>query len=117
MLKVVFVAVVLLLMSLILFLYGKKAALQMQYLRIVQNQKPGKLLDFVQFKFNDRKARAERWKAFLLFPLMFAIELNETKPALLEIKKRIKRIHISIYALLVVLIILSIYSEKVFTNI
>jgi hypothetical protein len=117
MLKVLFIAIVLLLMAGIILLYGKKAALQLQYLRLKQNKKPGELLDFIRFNWTDSSARDERLKAFLLFPLMFSIELNETKPALLEIKKRVKRIHISIYMILVVLIILSIYSEKVFTDI
>ncbi len=113
----IFITVTLLLMLGILFLYGRKAALQMQYLRLKKKQKALPLSAFYRFRFSDKKARQERLEAFLLFPLMYPVVMDDSKEELLALKKRIKAIHIVIYFILVVLIILGIYSEKVFAKV
>lgn len=92
-----------------------KAGLQLQYLRIKNKKDKGSTSDIIQFDYSDKKERKERWDAFMLFPLMYTVifEENERKE-LLAIKKRVKKIHITIYSLLIVVIVLAVYSEKVF---
>jgi hypothetical protein len=109
-----FIAFFLFLLIGILALYAYKASIQLQYLRIQKGKKPGKRSDFFRFNTKDHKAREIRMKAFLLFPLMYAVVLDDEKDALRDIKRQVKSIHIFIYLILVVLIILSILSEKVF---
>ncbi len=108
----IFLAVVIMLAILVLFVV--KAGMQLQYLRIKQKKKKGNISDFIQFDYTDSKERALRWEAFLLFPLMYAIVLDEDHEELNALKQAVKRIHIAIYILLIVLIIMGIYSEKVF---
>lgn len=111
--QTLFVSLFLVLIFLILLLYAVKAGLQLQYLNL-QNKKPkGKISDF--FRFSSEKERALRWKAFLMFPLTFSVVMDDEKEELLDLKKGVKNIHIAIYLLLALLIIMGIYSEKVFT--
>ncbi len=53
-------------------------------------------------------------QAFLLFPMLYPVVLDDDKEELNAIKKRIKRIHIGIYFLLILLVVFGIFSEKVF---
>lgn len=86
----------------------------MQYLRVQKKRKAGKVWDYLRFSWSNEKERVERWRAFLMFPMLYAIPLDDEKEELIRIKREIKRIHILIYLVLIVLIILGIYSEKVF---
>ena len=96
-------------------LFIVKAGMQLRYLRIKARKKPGALSDIIQFDYSSVKERKERWEAFLLFPLMYPIEIEENeKEELRTIKRKVKRIHIAIYAILILVIILGVYSEKVF---
>lgn len=109
----VFVVVIILLSMLGLFIF--KAGLQLRYLRLSAKKKPGSISDIVQFDYSDAKERKERGQAFLLFPLMYPIEIEEDeKEELRALKHKVKRIHIIIYSLLIALIIIGVYSEKVF---
>ena len=110
----VFIAVFLAIVLAILGLFLYKAGKQLQYLRIRKKKKPGAVKDFWSFDFSDPKARQMRIEAFLLFPLLFAIAIDEDKQELNDIKQEVKRIHILIYLLIIVLIIMAILSEKVF---
>ncbi len=98
----------------IIVLFIVKAGIQLQYLRISRKKKKGHISDFVQFDYTDAGERALRWEAFLMFPLMYAIVLDEDKEELNHLKRSVKRIHITIYILLILLIIMGVYSEKVF---
>lgn len=109
----VFSVVIIMLAILGIFLY--KAGLQLQYLRIQRKVAKGSASDIIQFDYSDKKERKERLEAFLLFPLMYGIVFEENeKEELMAIKKRVKKIHITIYSLLIVVIVLAVYSEKVF---
>lgn len=105
---------ILLVMVGILGLFVLKAGRQMQYLRL-QNKKPaGEPSDFWKKGWRDEKQRKERMSAFLLFPLLFPVSLDESREELNDLKRDIKRIHILIYFLLIVLVTLGIFGEKVF---
>ncbi len=108
----IFSAIIIMLAILILFIV--KAGIQLQYLRISRKKKKGNISDFIQFDYTDTRERALRWEAFLLFPLMYAVVLDDDKEELNQLKRSVKRIHIFIYVLLILLIIMGVYSEKVF---
>ena len=99
-----------------LALFLRKSGLQLQYLQVQQNQQVGKIKDFLFFNFQDAKERTIRLKAFLLFPMLYPVLLDESKEELNEIKSKVKRTHIGIYLSLIVFIILAVYSEKVFPS-
>jgi len=100
----------------ILVLFFVKAGLQLQYLKMEKKQKAGSIADYFRFRFSDEKARQQRVDAFMMFPLLYPIVLDEKREELNRIKSKIKRIHIFIYLLLVVLMILGIFADKVFPN-
>lgn len=113
-LQFIFIFLVSLILIAMVVLMVVKAGLQLQYMRISKGRPAGEISDFVQFDYSSRAERSERWQAFLLFPLMYAVVLDDEKQELLAIKRRVKRIHIAIYSLLIILIILGVYSEKIF---
>lgn len=49
-----------------------------------------------------------------MFPMLYPVVLDDKKEELNAIKRRVKRIHFGIYFMLIILIVLAIYSEKVF---
>lgn len=98
----------------ILFLFNRKAGLQLQYLRLKSGKPAGQISDFWRFSWRDAQARQKRWEAFLLFPMLYAVVMDDERDDLLTIKRAIKRVHILIYFSLIILVILGIYSEKVF---
>jgi hypothetical protein len=109
----VFVVVALMLVMLGLFVY--KAGLQLQYLRLQSKKPAGSVSDIIQFDYSNASERKSRLQAFLLFPLMYPIDIEEDEAEeLKKLKLRIKKIHIGIYSLLILVIILAVYSEKVF---
>jgi len=112
--QIIFVITVLALLLLILLLFTIKAGFQLQYLRLKARKKEGSVWDVLKFTSGTPVEKKLRWEAFLLFPLLFPIVLDENKKELNDIKRRIKRIHIGIYVTLIALIILAIYSEKIF---
>lgn len=105
---------ILLVMAGILGLFLLKAGRQLQYLRLQKKKPAGKPSDFWKRGWQDEKQRQERVDAFLLFPLLFPVTLNDEKEELNDLKRDIKRIHILIYLLLIVLVTLGIFGEKVF---
>ena len=96
----------------LLVLYGFKVGLHMQYLRRKAQKDPGSPWDF--FAFSEPGLSAYRKEALLLFPLLFPVELNETRQELNEAKQRIKNINIAIYLLLMVLLLAAIYTAKAY---
>lgn len=114
--QVVFIIIFIILILGILGLFFIKAGLQLQFIRLQKKQKPGSLTDYFRFTFSDEKARQLRVDAFMMFPLLYPIVLDEKREELNEIKRKVKRIHIFIYLLLVVLMVLGIIADKVFPN-
>ncbi|MDX5326417.1 MAG: hypothetical protein LPK80_09160 [Bacteroidota bacterium] len=66
------------------------------------------------FRFSDSERNPLRQQAFMLFPLMFPVILDEDNDALNKIKGRVKQIHISIYFVLIILLLTSIYASKAY---
>lgn len=98
----------------ILVLYAVKVAYHFVFLRLRAKKKPGKASDFFSRNFIN-KEDAHYWKnAFLLFPLLYAIVLDEPTEALNDIKRKIKRLHIAIYAFLIVALLTVVYAAKAF---
>lgn len=116
MLQIIFIILTVLVLLGIILLFLRKAGIQLQYLRIKSGRKPGETKDFISFDFSSEKERKQRWEAFLLFPMLYPITLDEKNERLNELKARVKRIHIGIYACLIALVILGVYSEKVFPS-
>lgn len=111
---IVFFIIVFLVVSTMLYLFHRKMALQMQYLQIKAGKKPGPQKSFLIFDWNDAQARALRKEAFLLFPMLYAVPIEEKeKKSLKEIKYKIKRSHIGIYFCLIIFISLGVLSEKI----
>lgn len=109
----VFSVVILMLSMLGLFII--KAGVQLQYLRIKGKKDRGSITDIIQFDYSSAKERKERLSAFLLFPLMYAIIYEEDESEeLISLKRKVKRIHIGIYLILMLVVVIGIYSEKVF---
>lgn len=98
----------------ILALYALKISHHFVFLRLRAKKKPGTINDFFSRNFIN-KGDAQFWKdAFLLFPLLYAIVLDEPTEALNSIKRKIKRLHIAIYALLMVALLTVVYAAKAF---
>lgn len=98
----------------VLLLFYRKMGLQLQYLQVKAKQKPEAISKFLFFDWSDKALRKQRWEAFLLFPMLYPVELDDEDQALLDIKYKVKRSHIGIYFALIIFIVLSIFSEKVF---
>ena len=112
--QIIFIFLVLALLLLILLLFTIKAGFQLQYLRLKSKKKEGKVWDILKFSGATAPDKKLRYEAFMLFPMLYPIVLDEKREELNNIKRRIKRIHIGIYVILIALIILAIYSEKLF---
>ena len=110
--QILFIISTLLVLLMIVGLFLRKADLQLNYLR-TQSGKKWHKGDFWKFSWQDNAARKERWEAFTLFPMLVPITLDDEKESLLIIKKKIKRVHIWIYLVMVLLVVLGIYSEKI----
>ena len=96
----------------LLVLYGFKAGLHMQYLKLKARKDPGSPWDF--FALGEPGLAAYRKEALLLFPLLFPVELNETREELNEQKRRIKNVNIALYLLLIILLLAAIYAAKAY---
>ena len=98
----------------ILALYALKVSYHFVFLRLRAKKKPGTTSDFFSRNFIN-KDDAQYWKdAFLLFPLLYAIVFDEPTEALNDIKRKVKRLHIAIYALLMVALLTVVYAAKAF---
>jgi hypothetical protein len=112
--QIIFISLTVLLLLGVLLLFVVKSGLQLQYLNIKNRKKPGAVWDIIKFSFSDKKARQQRIDAFLLFPMLYPVVLDDSNAQMLSIKKRVKKIHIGIYFSLILLVVLAVYSEKVF---
>lgn len=113
MIYILFYSFSFILLLLILGLFARKAGLQLQYLRIRRSQHPGKISDFWKFGWSDSQMRRLRWEAFLLFPMLYGVPMDEDNERLIQIKRKIKRTHILIYLAVIVLIVLGIFSDRI----
>jgi len=109
-----FTLLVVVVLAFILLLFLQKAGRQLQYLRLKRGEESGKVADFWQQGWQDARQRQERWQAFLLFPMLYPIQLDDEVEALNDLKREVKRLHILIYFMLIIMILLSIFSEKIF---
>lgn len=113
-LKVIIIFLFLVSVMGILALYAIKVSYHFVYLRLKAKKKPGATSDFFSRNFIN-KDDAKYWKeSLMLFPLLYAILLDEPTEDLNEIKRKIKRIHIGIYILLMVALFTVVYAAKVF---
>jgi hypothetical protein len=95
-------------------LYAIKIAQHFRFLRLKDGKKPGTIGDFFTRNFKDKKD-AERWKqSFLMFPLLFAIVLDEPREELNVLKAQIKKLNVSIYAVLALAMLVVVYASKAF---
>jgi hypothetical protein len=114
--QLTFIVLVILNSAVMLSLFVRKSGLQLQYLRIEKRKAPGKITDFVSFNWQDADQRVMRMKAFLLFPMLYPVLIDEEEEDLNAIKGKVKRTHVAIYLSLILFIILAVYSEKVFPS-
>lgn len=97
-----------------LVLYSIKLAHHFKYLRVKDKKKNGQFSDFYYRNFIDKKD-SQRWKdAWLLFPLMYGIEVDDESDALNAIKKQIKKVNLAIYGVLIVALLVTVYAAKAF---
>lgn len=90
----------------ILVVYTFKTALQLQLLKIERHQPPGRTVDLFFFDFGNRAERSIRMDAFLKYPLMFPVVIEEDdNDEVVVLKKKIKTVNYGLYFLLIVLII------------
>lgn len=70
------------------------------------------------FKWGQGKPKEKQLKkeALMLFPLLFPIELENEKEELENIKKRIKKLHISLYFIIIVIMLIGVYTSKAYPN-
>lgn len=109
-----FILLVIFNILLMLALFVRKSGLQLQYLRLKDKKEAGKISDFLLFDYQNAAERQLRLKAFLLFPMLYPVVLDEDREELNQLKGKVKRTHVGIYLGLILFIILGVYSEKVF---
>ncbi len=96
-------------------LYIIKVGTHLQLINVENGKEPGRVIDLFFFNFSDASAKADRTKALLRYPLLFPVEMEEDEPKeVLEIKQRIKKINIAVYAVLIVMFLLVTYSSKAY---
>lgn len=95
--------------------YLIKAGRQLQCLRLQKKHKPGSVSDFWQFDIKNKKERALRWQAFLMFPLLYPVVIEESeKQEIKDIKLKIKDLNIVLYFLLIFIILIGVYASKAY---
>lgn len=100
----------------LVLLYGKKIVIQYQYLRLKNRLKPSAAWDVFAFKMKTEKESQLRNQAWMLYPLMFPVEMETEKEDLENLKGKVKKIHIALYVLLMVVILLGVYTSKAYPN-
>lgn len=93
----------------LLLLFFLKTGTQLQYLRVKKGKKKGEWTDV--FQFFSREDKELRNASFMLFPLLFPIELNEKKEELNDLKRRVKKINIGLYLCIMVIFALGAYTS------
>ena len=100
----------------ILGLYALKIAYQYQYLRLKNKLKRTDIFEALSFSLKSDRDKKLRNEAIMLFPMFFPIELDDTKEEMLDIKKTLKKLHIYIYISLMAIMLIGVYTSKVFPN-
>ena len=111
--QVLFILLTTFVLIAIIWLFLQKADRQLEFYKL-ERKLPYQKGDFWRRGWSNSKLRKERWQAFLLFPMLFPIEIDQKNDDLAEIQKSVKKIHIAVYGLLILLVVLAVYSEKVF---
>jgi len=113
-LKVIIIFLFLISVMGILALYALKLSYHFIYLRGKSKKKIGVNTDFFSRNFIN-KEDAKFWKeAWLLYPLLYPIELDETLEELNMLKQKVKHLHIAIYVLLIIAMLTVVYAAKAF---
>lgn len=99
----------------LLALYVVKVGMHLQLIRR-ENKKPaGRIVDLFFFDFKDEDERAMRSEALMRYPILFPVEIEEDEAEeLVEQKKKIKRMNIAVYFVLIVLFLLVTYTAKTY---
>ena len=100
----------------LIVLYALKLALHFQFLRVRDRKDPGAVSDFFYRHFVHKKDDA-RWKeAWMLYPLMFPVTIDEEedKAPVIAMKKKIKRMNVNIYSALIIAMLVVVYAAKAF---
>jgi len=100
----------------IITVYALKIAYQYQFLHLKNGRKKPDLFEALSLTLKDPKSRKLRNQAIMLYPMFFPIILDEKKEELNDIKRSIKKLHIIIYVLLMVIILVGVYASKVYPN-
>ncbi len=100
----------------IISVYALKIAYQYQYLRLKAGLKKPDLFEAWSLSLKDKRDKKLRNQAIMLYPMFFPIILDEKKEALNNIKRNIKKLHIIIYVLLMVIILVGVYASKTYPN-
>ncbi|GGH76142.1 MAG: hypothetical protein EP346_11480 [Bacteroidetes bacterium] len=92
----------------ILAVYAYKVGLHLQLIQIEKHMEPGRIMDIVFFDFKNADERKLRVEAFLRYPLMFPVVIEEDdNDEVVQLKKKIKNSNYGLYLLLIALIILN----------
>lgn len=74
-------------------------------------------MDILFFDWGNSKERSLRMEALLRYPLLFPVEVGERdKEPMIACKKRISRMNIALYAVLIILLLLVTYAAKAYPN-
>lgn len=99
----------------LLTLYFIKVGLQLMLIRNESNQSEGRVLDFISFDFGNADERKLRMQAFLRYPLMFPVDIDDADSERIRVLKRqIKNVNIAIYGVLMLMILLVVYAGKAY---
>lgn len=89
--------------------YAYKVGLHLQLIHIEKHMEPGRIMDIFFFDFKNAEERSLRVEAFLRYPLMFPVVIEEDdNDEVVELKKKIKNSNYGLYVLLMALIILNV---------
>lgn len=99
----------------LLVMYIIKVGTHLQLINIERGKDRGRVIDLFFFRFSDEEERAKRGQALLRYPLLFPIVFEEDETdEVTEIKRKIKKLNIGLYFVLIALILLVTYTAKAF---
>jgi len=112
--KIIIIFLFIISVAAILVLYAYKLAFHFMYTRLKDRKKAGSTADFFYRNFNDTKD-SDRWKqAWMLFPLLFPVVFDDERLDLNDVKYKIKKLNMAIYAGLSLALIVVFYAAQAF---
>lgn len=92
--------------------YILKVGYQLQLVRMKKKKPKGEILDIFK-NWKNPSDRELRMQALMMYPLLYPVEIEENeKTESVAIKKIIKRLNITLYAILIVLLLVVVYAGK-----